>query len=71
VHLWCIHTDVTAKCKKKRPFCCIKTEKEMKKINPLSGTFGFSRHKNQRFEKPKEPSIFHAPMPTHHPLGVG
>lgn len=43
----------------------------MKKINPLSGTFGFSQHKNQRLEKPKEPSIFDAPMPTHHPLGVG
>ena len=57
--------------KKKRQIYCIKTEKEMKSINPLSGTLGFSRHKNPRFEKPKEPSIFHTPKPTHHPLKAG
>jgi len=61
----------SVKKKKKRQFCCIKTEKRNEEINPHSGTFGFSRHKNQRNEKPKEPSFLHPPMPTHHPLGVG
>jgi len=68
-----IASVVTAKCKKKkkRQLCYIKTEERNEEINPHSGTFGFSRRKNQRNEKPKEPSFFHAPMPTHHPLGVG
>ena len=57
----------SVKKKKKRQLCYIKTEERNEEINPHSGTFGFSQHKNQRNEKPKEPSFFHAPMPTHHP----